>query len=438
MAMASEHPSEMRHWQLRFFPIWTAQLFSLLGSQLVGFALIWWLTKTTASATVLATASLVGMVPQILLGPIIGTLVDRWNRRLVMIFADSTIALATLLIALLFAWGNVQIWQIYLLMFIRSVAGGFHWPAMQASTSLMVPKDFLARLQGINMMVGGGVGIISAPLGALLIELLPMQGVLGIDVITALIAVSPLLFIPVPQPERSGSAEGSFQSAGESLWKDFRAGLVYVATWRGLMMIGGLAIILNFLLTPAFSLLPILVTNHFKGQALHLAWFNSAHGLGVLLGGLALSVWGGFRRRIHTSLTGLLGMGVGVTLVAIAPGHLYSLALFGLFLTSFFNPIANGPLHAALQAVVKPEMQGRVFTLIGSLASLMSPVGLILAGPLADQLGVRTWFYLGAAGLLILGGGAFFIPEIIHFEDARNGADETKVVASPVKSVTAD
>ena len=158
--MAANNPTQpgMENWQRRFFPIWGAQLFSLLGSHLVGFALIWWLTKTTGSATILATASLVGLLPQVVLGPIAGTLVDRWNRRLVMIGADSVIALATIGIALLFWIGNIHIWQIYLLMFIRSVAGGFHFPAMQASTSLMVPNEHLARIQGLNSMVGGGMG----------------------------------------------------------------------------------------------------------------------------------------------------------------------------------------------------------------------------------------------------------------------------------------
>src|SRR4030043_174967 len=189
-----------KSWAPRFFTIWTGQAFSLFGSQLVSFAVIWWLTQTTGSATVLATASLVGLLPQVILGPISGTLVDRWSRRLTMIVADGLIALATIVLAILFALGHVQIWQVYLLLFIRSVCGGFHWPAMQASTSLMVPKEHLARIQGLNQMLQGGMRIDSAPLGALLLVLLPMQGILAIDVFTAMLAVIPLFFFQVPQP----------------------------------------------------------------------------------------------------------------------------------------------------------------------------------------------------------------------------------------------
>lgn len=125
----------------------------------------------------LAIASLVGLLPQVVLVPIIGALVDLWNRRVIMILADGTIALATLGLAFLFWTGQEQIWQVYLLMFIRATAGGFHWPAMQASTSLMVPKEHLARVQGLNQMHQGGMNIVSAPLGALLLGWLPIQGV---------------------------------------------------------------------------------------------------------------------------------------------------------------------------------------------------------------------------------------------------------------------
>lgn len=139
-----------KKWMAPFFTVWVGGAFSLLGSQLVQFALIWWLTESTGSATVLATASLVGLLPQVLLGPLVGALVDRWSRRWVMIVADSATALATIGLALLFWNGSIQIWHVYLLMFIRSIGGGFHWSAMQASTSLMVPKEHLSRIQGLN------------------------------------------------------------------------------------------------------------------------------------------------------------------------------------------------------------------------------------------------------------------------------------------------
>ncbi len=137
-------------WKTTFFTIWSGQALSILGSQLVQFALIWHLTVQTGSATVLATATLVGMLPNVVLGPFIGTLVDRWNRRRIMLLADSIEALATIVLAVLFALDIVEVWHIFVILFIRSLAGAFHTNAMHASTSLMVPVEHLTRIQGLQ------------------------------------------------------------------------------------------------------------------------------------------------------------------------------------------------------------------------------------------------------------------------------------------------
>lgn len=423
-SMVAVEPKE--NWKFRFFTIWTGQAMSLLGSSLVGFALIWWLTKTTGSATVLATASLVGLLPNVILGPLVGTLVDRWNRRIVMITADSMIALATLVLAFIFWLGHVQFWYVYVLMFVRSVAGSFHYSAMQASTSLMVPKEHLARVQGMNQMLNGGMNIISAPLGALLLELLPLQGILGIDIITALIAVTPLFFFMVPQPPRKQAPAGA--ALKTSVWAEMRQGLKYAFSWPGLVIIGIMATLINFLLTPAFTLMPILVTKHFNGQALQLAWMESAWGVGVLVGGFLLSVWGGFKRRMYTSFVGVFGIGVSSLAIGLLPASAFPWAVGAMFFSGFVNPIANGPLFAALQASVDPEMQGRIFTLIGSFAGAISPIGLIAAGPVADHLGVQTWFLIGGVVTLLMALTMFMVPAVVHFEE---GHPQKKKDSSP-------
>lgn len=407
-------PGAHGKWKFPFFTIWTGQAFSILGSTLVQFALIWYLTKTTGSGSVLAIASLVGLLPNVLLGPVAGALVDRWNRRLTMIVADSVVALATLLLAGLFSLGIVEIWHIYTLMFIRSLAGSFHWMAMRTSTSLMVPKEHLSRVQGLNSILSGSMSIIAAPLGALLLEVLPLQGVLLIDVSTAFLAVTPLLFIRVPQPAAlENSGKGALQP---SLWSDLVAGFRYVVSWPALTMILGMAMIINFLLTPAGSLMPLLVRTVFHGEALQFAGVESAMGIGVIAGGLLLGVWGGFKRRLFTSMLGLMGIGAGSLIIGLAPAWAYPLAVGGMLLMGISNPITNGPLLAALQESVEPEMQGRVFSLIDSAAGLMSPLGLILAGPLADTLGVQSWFIVGGITTFGMGVLGLFIPALANFE----------------------
>jgi DHA3 family macrolide efflux protein-like MFS transporter len=401
-----------------------------LGSQLVGFALIWWLTKTTGSATVLATASLVSLLPQVFLGPFIGTLVDRMNRRLVIIAADGVVALATLVLAALFWTDKVHFSHLYILMFIRSIAGTFHFSAMQASTSLMVPTKHLARIQGMNQMLGGGLNILAAPLGALLLELLPMQGILGIDIATMFLAVLPLFFFAIPQPERKLASESN--GVKPTFWQDFRAGLAYVVSWKGLLLIGLMAILINFLLTPAFSLLPILVTKHYQGQAFQLAWFDSAYGVGVMAGGALLSLWGGFKRRIYTSLLGVFAIGIGTLAMGLVPGTMFPLAVGIMFWMGLSNPIANGPLFASVQATVDPEMQGRVFTMLGSVASGMAPLGLIFAGPIADAFGVQAWFLVGGVVTLIMCLFGLSNRHIRRFEEGRKAESQASgVIKTP-------
>jgi len=416
-------------WQIPFFSVWAGQAFSLLGSALVQFALVWWLTESTGSATVLATATLVAVLPSVFLSPFTGALVDRWNRRLVMMVADGLIALATVGLAAIFLMGVERVWMIYAVMFIRSAGGGFHWAAMQASTSLMVPDEHLSRVAGLNQSLRGGVNIIGPPLGALLLALVPLQGVLAIDVGTAVLAILPLLFIDVPQPEDGSGESGPVPEV--SIVQDVRQGFRYVRGWPGLFVVLVMASVINLLLTPATSLMPLLVTDHFGGEALELGWLESAWGGGVVVGGLILSAWGGFRRRILTSMMGLIGIGLGFLLVGLVPSSAFLLAVGGMFLAGAMNPITNGPLFSIIQTSVDPGMQGRVFALVQSMAAAATPLGMLIAGPVADAWGVRLWYVVGGLGCTLMGLGSFFVPIIVRLEEGRGAsAPETGQVAS--------
>jgi len=419
------------NWKPKFFTIFTGQAFSLFGSALVQFALVWYLTQQTGSATILATATLIGMLPQVLLGPFVGALVDRWNRRLVMIVADGAIALSTLILAGLFWTGLVQIWQIYAILLIRSIGGAFHWPAMSASTSLMVPKEQLARVSGFQQTLQGLVSMVAPPTGAVLIGLLPTQGVLAIDVVTALLAILPLLFIAIPQPVREQTADGQHKT---SYWQDVREGFTYIAAWPGLLAILVMAVLINFLLTPAGSLMPLLVTKHFGLGALELGFTDTLWGVGMILGGALLGIWGGFKQRIVTTLLGIIGIGLGVLMTGFAPANMFWLALAGMAVTGFMGPMTNGPLHAILQANIKPEMQGRVMSLVNSAAIAMTPLSLAVAGPVSDLVGIQTWYVFGGVACLLMGAGGFLIPAIMNVE---NNHSESETVDTAQAVLTA-
>jgi len=403
-------------WAAPFFTIWTGQAFSLVGSQVGGFALVWWLTQASGgSATVLAAASLAAMLPSVILGPIAGALIDRWSRRRVMIIGDSLVAAFSAWLGIMAWTGRLEIWHIYLIVFVRALGGTFHFTAMQAATSLMVPEGQLARISGMNQTLRGVLDIVSPPLGALAMSLLPLHAIMGVDVATAAFAVVPLFFVAIPEPERLPTAKDA--RIVRDIARDIREGFLYIWRWQGLFIVLLVASLLNALINPAFSLMPILVREHFGGGPIELGWTQSAWGIGLIAGGLLLSVWGGFKHRILTSLLGLVLAGLSFLAVGITPTGAFNAALAGLLMAGVSNPLINGPFFAILQAAVAPKIQGRVFTAVNSLAGLTAPLGMVIAGPLADAFGVQVWFLIGGVVSLAMGLGLRFIPSVMHLED---------------------
>ena len=417
-------------WKLPFFTIWAGQAFSLLGSALVGFALIWWMTDTTGSATVLATAAMFEFLPRVFVGPLAGTLVDRWNRRRVMLVADTVTALATAVLIYLVWAGNLQIWQNYLLMLVRSTAGAFHMPAMLSSTSLMVPEDQLTRVQGLNQLLQGLINIAAPVLGALLVAVIPLHTVLAVDLGTAVLAVLPLLFIFIPQPE----VDPAKAEETATVWQDMRLGFRYVWGWAGLRNIIILAVFINLISMPAITLMPLLVKNEFGGAAMEIASMQSFWAIGFLVGGVLLTVWGGFRRKIVTANLAMFGTAIGLLIVGFAHNVSFEMALAGIFIAGAMNVLMNGPAFALLQAVVADDMQGRVLALVISLANAMTPIGLLIAGPVAEKTGVSALFIFASLMFIVSGIFTYLNADVRNIEDTRGGVSTEPNTASPAAS----
>ncbi|MCE5257635.1 MAG: MFS transporter, partial [Chloroflexi bacterium] len=386
-------------WRKPFFTIWLGQSFSLFGSMIVQFALIWWLTNTTGSARVLATASIVGLVPTIIFSPFAGALVDRWERRKVLIFADGAIAATTLSLAVLSLAGVMQPWQVYLALFLRSFFGAFHWPAMQASIPLMVPHVHLARIKGMDNALYGILRIVAPPIGALLLVWLPLPGVLMVDVVTAIIAISAVLLGRVPQPTREDAVS---HVTARLMWADLRSGINYLFKSKGLTIIVMMGALVNVLVVPIFTLLPIWVTRFYNGGPFELGWIESATGLGIIAGGVLLTVWGGFKKRIYTSLYGLLGLALACILTGVVTAEQFTLAMFSVGAMGMMLTLVQGPMLAVVQDVVPPELQGRVLTILDSATSAASPIGLIIAGFLGDARTPQIWFLVAGVGFALL------------------------------------
>ncbi len=400
----------------KFLILWVSQAFSLFGSAVVEFALAWHLTIKTGSATVLATAMLVAFLPHIILGPFIGPLIDRWNRKKIMITSDLSIALVTVALIVLFLTGNIQTWHIYLAMVARAIGQSFHFPAMQASIPMIVPEKQLSRAAGLNQMLQGAVNVAGPPVGAVLMGLLPMHGMLAIDIATALIAVCALLPIAIARPATSVSiAKPSFKS-------DMTEVFHYVWKWKGLRALIVLSALITVFLVPVFTLLPVLVTSELGGDVIKLGWLNSAFGVGLIGGGLLLGAWSGFKQKIVTCLAGVIVAGIAAFGLGFTAEPIFYLGLAASFLAGIGLSFGQAPVMAMLQTLVAKDMQGRVFALFGSISSIMVPLGLAIAGPAADAVGIRTLFWVAGIAVVVIGCASFFVRSLMELESAPRKA----------------
>ena len=379
----------------KFFVLWSSQAFSLIGSALVEFALAWYLTRETGSATVLATALLVALIPAIVLGPFIGPLVDRWDRKKILIYSDISITLMTVVLVILFLTKNIEIWHIYVGMVGRAIGQAFQWPALGASIAMIVPEKHLSRATGLTQTLNGIINIAAPPAGAFLMEALPMQSVLAVDIITAIIAVACLLFIKIPQPART-TLSVKINIIGDMM-QSFR----YIWSTFGIRIMVLMVSIYCFFATPVYNLFPVLVYKHLGGDVLKLGWLNMMFGVGMIFGGLLLGTWGGFRKRILTSASGSTLQGILMVVLGFTTLKLYPLVMVCNFLLGVGVSFASAPLSAILNSVVAKDMQGRVFSTMSAISSAMVPLGLAVAGPVADAFGVRIIYFIAGTILLL-------------------------------------
>lgn len=361
-----------------FFVIWSGQLVSTIGSGLTGFALGVWIYQETGSVTLFSLNLLAVAVPNLIVSPFAGALVDRWDRRWVMLMSDTGAGLATLSIAILYMTGNLEVWNIILATAFNSAFSTFQWPAYSAVTTLLVPKEQLGRAGGM-VQIGEAVSQLLAPAaaGALFVTV-GLGGVIAIDFATYLFAVLTLLFVRVPSPERS---EAGKEGQG-SIWKEALYGWTYISARAGL-----LGLLLVFAATNFFSglvyplIMPMLMDMTSPDV---LGYLVSIVGVGMLVGTLIMSAWGGPKRRIHGVLGFLMISGFFTSMLGVSPLiPMIAIAGFGLFFTF---PIINGSSQAIWQSKVDPDVQGRVFAVRRMIAWSTTPLAYLVAGPLVDRI----------------------------------------------------
>ena len=375
-----------QNWKKPFVMIYVGQAFSLLGSAAVQFAVIWWLTIQTESAITLTLASIVSFLPNMLIGPLAGVWIDRYNRRTVMIAADGLVALSSVILGAAFLLSAAPpIWFIYIVLFLRGLGNTFHAPAMQAAIPLLVPTEMFTKVGGWGNLVTSVSTMLGPVLGAALMGIIPIAGIMLVDIFGALFAIVCLLFVIIPDLPRS-TEKPDFRT-------DLRQGFAVMRQNRSLMATLPALILSTIVYMPLGALFPLLVRVHFMGEAWHNSVVELVFSAGLMVSSLIMAVWGGMRRRfLMVSLAiGLLGM------TALISGALPQSGYWAFVACCFFmggsGTFFNVPLTAYIQESTPPESLGKVFSLYLTLMTLAMPIGLLVAGPVTEIVGPDKWFF---------------------------------------------
>jgi MFS family permease len=361
-----------------FLIFWLGQLVSLLGTNMSRFALTIWAWELTGQATALALVAVFSFAPAVIASPIAGAMVDRLPRKLMMMLSDAAAGVASLIIFLLYISGNLEIWHLYVAGAFTGIFESFQFPAFSAAITTMVPKEQYGRANGLLSLAESISGIAAPVLAGLLLAVIGIGGILVIDVATCIFAVVVLAFIIVPPPNRTTDVE----MVKNNFWREMTYGFHYIWTRPSLLGLQTTFLFSNFVGGMGLVLSNPMILARTNNNEIALATVQTAFGIGGVCGGLLLSTWGGPKRRVHGVLLGFvwssffqmwLGMGQ-VVWVWVAASFLMMLAF----------PMINGSNQAIWQAKVAPDVQGRVFGARRVFAQIIGPLGMVLAGPLAD------------------------------------------------------
>lgn len=352
----------------------------MLGTGMTNFALSFWIFQQTGEATALTWAIFFFMAPSVLFSPIAGAIVDRSNRKMVMIVSDLLAGMATIFLLSLLAADSLQIWHIYLVNLLAGAANAFQFPAYSAAVTMMLPKEQYGRAAGMLSLAGSASGILAPAFAGALLGPIGLVGIMGIDVATFLFAIFALFIVHIPQPEVT--AEG--RTGQGSLLQESAYGFRYIFERPSLLGLQMVFFCINFLAMFGFAVMVPMILARTGNNEITLASVQSVGAIGGVIGGLLLSTWGGPRRKVNGVLIGMVGVSIfSQALMGVGQGvFIWATASF---MGQFIIPILNGSNQAIWQAKVAPDVQGRVFAVRRLIAQITAPLATALAGPLADN-----------------------------------------------------
>lgn len=385
------------------------QIISLFGSMLVQYAISWYITFTTQSGLLVTVSIIIGFLPSLLLSPLSGVLADRMPRKWLMVLADGSIAIATLISALIFMFFNVDaLWLLLIVSLVRAIGGAFHGPAVSSAFVELVPKQHLMRIQGIQTGLQSTLNLLAPMLAAFLLSIFPIQNILFIDVVTAATAIGLLMFFVVIPHQEKGKV------TKENVASDFKAGIAYVKSHAFLPPFFVLLSLVLIFVSPLAFLTPLQVVRSFPDVSddyLKLSVIEITWSVGMILGSAIVSAWGGFKNRMFTMGFAVVFMGLGTVVLGLAQNFIFYSILMTVMGISL--PFVNVPSNVVLSEQVEPAFMGRVMSVNAMVSSLMFPIGIIVFGPLSDIVPIETILVVTGVLQFLIGFVYFLHPQLV-------------------------
>jgi MFS transporter, DHA3 family, macrolide efflux protein len=378
------------------------QLFSLFGSSVISFALIFWITELTQDEVIIAIGAFLFFVPLVLLTPIAGVFTDKYDRKKLILLADSGQAVITFGLILVFMLGVTNVWLVILINSLRSICQAFHQPVVNSIIPTMVPKDKLSRINGLNYLMTGVVQVVGPLVGGILVAFIAIEIIFWIDIITFFIALTPLLLIKIPSVN-GASKKVTTQMKDENNFKtDLKEGLNIIRNIPGMISLIFLSMLVNFLIRPIDTQMSFFILIYHEGGALDFALISASFQAGVVIGAIITSLKKEWNKKILVTIFGIIFFNVGYGLLGLTPkGFFLMLTVFG-FMMGFVLPIINTIFMTIIQLNVPVEKIGRVHAIDSTLSMAISPIGILISGPLAKLFGVQNLFiYCALLGIFV-------------------------------------
>lgn len=383
-------------WKKNLILFLTGQTISLFGSSLVQYAIMWYITLNTKSGIMLTISIICGFLPTFFLSPFAGVWADRYNRKTLIILSDSMIAIATLILAILFFMGYEAMWLLFLASAVRALGSGVQTPAVNAFIPQFVPEDKLLKVNAVNGTVQSFVMLVSPMLSGTLLTFASIEVIFFIDVITAALAIFTLLvFVRIPSHERAINKQSS------GYFHDLKDGFTYIINHKFIRVFFAFCAVFYIFLSPAAFLTPLQVTRSFGDEVWRLTATEVSFSVGMMVGGLLLTSWGGFKNKANTIAISCLLFGAMTFALGIV--RVFWIYIAFMVLAGVVIPAFNTPAIALLQQKVEGEYQGRVFGVLGMIQSAIMPISILVFGPLADAIDIE-WLLIGTGIILAIMG----------------------------------